>query len=122
MNDFVLIIGGTSGIGLETANYLFNKNYEVIVCGRRDFKSHQLKSLQVDIKSDQSVNDLYNKVQNNYGDIHGLVFSTGITTSPKSIENFDEKIWHDVFDTNVTGLLRVLKYFFPSLKKTKGKL
>ena len=122
MNNLVLIIGGTSGIGLETANYLFNQNYEVIVCGRRDFKSGQLNSLQVDIKSDQSVNDLYNKVQNNYGDIDGLVFSTGITTPPMSIENFDEKIWYDIIDTNVTGLLRVLKYFFPSLKKTRGKV
>ncbi len=122
MNNLVLIIGGTSGIGLETANYLFNKNYEVIVCGRRDFKSHQLNSLQVDIKSDQSVNDLYNEVQNNYGDLNGIVFSTGITTSPMSIENFDEKIWYDIIDTNVTGLLRVLKYFFPSLKETKGRV
>ena len=122
MNNLVLIIGGTSGIGLETANYLFNQNYEVIVCGRRDFKSGQLNSLQVDIKSDQSVNDLYNKVQNNYGDIDGLVFSTGITTPPMSIENFDEKIWYDIIDTNVTGLLRVLKYFFPSLKERKGRV
>ena len=25
MNDLVLIVGGTSGIGYETANYLLNK-------------------------------------------------------------------------------------------------
>jgi len=122
MNDLVLIVGGTSGIGLETGNYLLNKDYEVIVCGRRDIKSEKLNSIKVNVKSDQSVKDLYHEVQNNYGNISGLVFSAGITTSKKSIEDFDEKILYDIFDTNVTGLLRVLKYFFPSLKETKGKV
>ena len=36
-------------------------------------------------------------------------------------EKFNEKIWYDIVNTNVTGLLRILKYFYPSLKKTKGK-
>ena len=122
MNNLVLIIGGTSGIGLETANYLLKNDYKVIVCGRRDVKSTELISINADIKSDESIQDLYNKIQRKYGNINALVFSAGITTPKKSIEDFDEKIWHDVFDTNVTGLLRVLKYFFPSLKKTKGKV
>ena len=122
MNDLVLIIGGTSGIGLETANYLLKNDYKVIVCGRRDVKSTESISINADIKSDESIQDLYHKVQKKYGNINALVFSAGITTPKKSIEDFDEKIWHDVFDTNVTGLLRVLKYFFPSLKKTKGKV
>ena len=122
MNDLVLIIGGTSGIGLETANYLLNKDYEVIICGRREIKSKDLNSIRVNVKSDESVKALFEKVQNNYGDINGLVFSAGVTTPKKSIEVFDEKIWNDVFDTNVTGLLRVLKYFFPSLKETKGRV
>ena len=122
MNDFVLIIGGTSGIGFETANYLLKNDYKVIVCGRRDVKSTELISINADIKSDESIQDLYHEIQKKYGNINALVFSAGITTPKKSIEDFDEKIWHDVFDTNVTGLLRVLKYFFPSLKKTKGKV
>ena len=122
MNDLVLIIGGTSGIGLETANYLLNKNYKVIVCGRRYIEYEGLHSIKVNLKSDESVRKLFIKVQNNYGNINGLVFSAGITTSKKSVEDFDEKIWYDVFDTNVTGFLRALKYFFPSLKETKGRV
>ncbi|HIM82718.1 MAG TPA: SDR family oxidoreductase [Nitrososphaerales archaeon] len=122
MNDLVLIIGGTSGIGLETANYLLKNDYKVIICGRRDFKSTDLISVNVDIKSDESVRGLFNGIQKTYGNINGLVFSAGITSTKKSIENFNEKIWHNILDTNVTGLLRVLKYFFPSLKKTKGRV
>ena len=122
MNGLVLIIWGTSGIGLETANYLLNKDYEVIICGRREIKSKDLNSIRVNVKSDESVKELFKKVQNNFRDINSLVYSAGITSPKKSIVDFDEKIWHDVFDTNVTGLLRVLKYFFPSLKETKGSV
>ena len=122
MNGLVLIIGGTSGIGLETANYLLNKDYEVIICGRREIKSKDLNSIRVNVKSDESVKEIFKKVQNNFRDINSLVYSAGITSPKKSIVDFDEKIWHDVFDTNVTGLLRVLKYFFPSLKETKGSV
>jgi NAD(P)-dependent dehydrogenase (short-subunit alcohol dehydrogenase family) len=122
MNNFVLIVGGTSGIGLETANYLSENNYKVIICGRRNIEAKGIISINADIRSDESIQDLYHEIQRKYGNINALVFSAGITTPKKSIEDFDEKIWHDVFDTNVTGLLRVLKYFFPSLKKTKGKV
>jgi 3-oxoacyl-[acyl-carrier protein] reductase len=74
------------------------------------------------VNSDKSVKDLYNIVQKKFGEINSLVFAAGITTNKKHIEDFDEKIWNEVIDTNVTGLLRVLKHFFPSLMKTKGRI
>ena len=122
MNNLTLVIGGTSGIGLETANYLLNRNYDVIVCGRRKAKLNNLKLINVDIRSETSVKELYNKVKNNFGDINSLVFSAGITSLKTTVEEFDEKVFHNVFDTNVVGFLRVLKYFLPSLKKTMGKV
>jgi len=122
LNNLTLVIGGTSGIGLETANYLLNRNYDVIVCGRRKAKLNNLKLINVDIRSETSVKELYNKVKNNFGDINSLVFSAGITSLKTTVEEFDEKVFHNVFDTNVVGFLRVLKYFLPSLKKTMGKV
>jgi len=121
-NKLVLIIGGTSGIGLETAKYLKNQNYNVIVSGRRKLNNKDLITINADIQSIQSVKQLFTKVVTNYGQINALVFSAGITIPQKSIEDFDEKIFQEVIDTNVTGLLRLLKYFFPSLKTTKGKV
>ena len=122
MSNLVLIVGGTSGIGLETANYLSKKDYQVLICGRREVQCNDFISIKADLKSDRSINNLYADVKNNFGDINSLVFSAGITIPKKSIEDFDEKIWYNIIDTNVTGLLRVLKYFYPSLKKTKGKV
>ena len=79
------------------------KDYEVIICGRREIRSKDLNSIRVNVKSDESVKELFEKVRHNFGDINGLVFSAGITTPKKSIEDFNEKTYHDVFDTNVTG-------------------
>ena len=96
MSDLVLIIGGTSGIGLETANYLFGKGYKVVVSGRREFKSRSINFVKSDIKSDQSVIELYNKIKNNYGDVNAIVFSAGITSKKKSIKDFDESSFYDL--------------------------
>ena len=122
MNDLVLIVGGTSGIGLETAKYLSNRDYNIITCGRRKIKSEKIIYRNVDIKSDESVQSLSHDIKKEFGNINALVYSAGITSRKTSIENFNEKIWYDIVNTNVTGLLRILKYFYPSLKKTKGKV
>ena len=116
MNDLTLVVGGTSGIGLETANYLSRKDYKVIVCGRRKLKSDNFHSLETNLKSYRSIMDLCNNVASNFGDINSLVYSAGVTVPKKTIEEFEDSLWQEIMDINVTGLLRVLKYFYPSLQ------
>jgi|AACY02.8.fsa_nt_gi Short-chain dehydrogenase involved in D-alanine esterification of lipoteichoic acid and wall teichoic acid (D-alanine transfer protein) len=41
-NHLVLVVGGTSGIGLSTAKYLSDKGYQVIACGRRQVDSENI--------------------------------------------------------------------------------
>tara|TARA_Y100001970_G_scaffold15871_1_gene17863 strand:+ start:48126 stop:48836 length:711 start_codon:yes stop_codon:yes gene_type:complete len=122
MNNLVLIIGGTSGIGLETANYLLKKDYRVIVSGRKKIKLDKIHCQIVDINSDISVKKLHRDISKNFGDIEALVYCAGISSKKEQIENFDEKTWNNTINTNVTGFLRTIKYFFPSLKKTEGKV
>ena len=123
VNNVVLIVGGTSGIGLETANYLSSNNrYKVIVCGRRSIHSENFESIETNIRSTSAVKSLKENILSRYGDIYGLVYCAGITTKIKSIELFDETVWNDILDTNVTGFLRVIKNFYYSLKETTGKV
>ena len=123
MRDVVLIVGGTTGIGLETAKYLSDNNrWKVIVCGRKSVNSSNFNSIKTDIRSKDAVQSLYDEVQNTYGDIHGLIYCAGITTEIKPIEQFDELCWNNIINTNVTGLLRVLKNFHQSLKATVGRV
>tara|TARA_Y100000591_G_scaffold331068_1_gene363847 strand:- start:2047 stop:2766 length:720 start_codon:yes stop_codon:yes gene_type:complete len=122
IKNYTLIIGGTSGLGLEIAQLLTKRGYNVIICGRRDCKYENLNVLKVDIQSDKSVEGLFHTVQNDYGCVSGIVFSAGITTQKKDIEQFDENIFHNIINTNVTGLLRILKYFSPNLRKVRGRI
>lgn len=118
----VVIVGGTSGIGLATAHYLKNKGYEIIVAGRRSLSLEGIKTFKVDIRSEKSIKELFSVLLTNFSDINALIFAAGITTPPKSIENFDKFLWNDIVATNVTGALLTLKYSYAVLKKNRGRV
>ena len=99
-----------------------NKGYEVIVTGRRPLTLEKIKTFKVDIRSEKSVKNLFDVLQTNYNDINALVFSAGITTPSKNIENFDTTLWNDIIATNVTGALLTLKHAYATLKKNKGRV
>ena len=121
MNNVSLIIGGTSGIGLDTAKYLLKKKYEVVVIGRRKIRLDLINSYQVDVRSENSIKSFSDKIASKLN-ITNLIYSAGVTSSKNSILNFSEKVFNDIMNTNVIGLLRVLKIFYPQIKKNKGKI
>ena len=117
----VVIIGGTSGIGLVTAQYLKNKGYELIVAGRRSTDIERIETFKVDICSEESVAELFNVSLKHYDDINALVYSAGIAAPQRKIENFDKDLWDNIIATNVTGALLTLKYSFNVLKRNRGR-
>ena len=74
MNDLVLIIGGTSGIGRATADYLLKKDYQIIVSGRKKIKSDEINCKIADVNSDVSMKELYHDIKKDFGNIDALVY------------------------------------------------
>jgi NAD(P)-dependent dehydrogenase (short-subunit alcohol dehydrogenase family) len=114
-NNNYIIIGGTSGIGLATADYLRDLGENVLVGSRHINEESPHDYFQVDVTSIKSINLFFIYIKQKLKTVNGLVYSVGITTQKKSIEEFDEDVWKRLIDVNVTGLLRVLKVFYPLL-------
>ena len=49
-----IIIGGTSGIGLETANYFHDQKKEILIGGRNKPKDTQINYKYVDVTDEES--------------------------------------------------------------------
>ena len=55
----IVVIGGTSGIGLETALHLKSLGYEVIIGGRKDPGNSLLKFCSLDITDEKQVQTFF---------------------------------------------------------------
>ena len=121
INNYI-IVGGTSGIGLATADYLRDIGNNVIVGSRHERKEIAHDFIPVDVTSIKSVNAFFREIKNRGESVDGLVYSVGKTTNRKPINEFDEDIWKQIVEVNVTGFLRMLKVFCPLLKHCSSKV
>jgi NAD(P)-dependent dehydrogenase (short-subunit alcohol dehydrogenase family) len=116
-----IIIGGTSGIGLETARFLRKKGYDVIVGSRNQRKDEMGFNFEpIDVSNESSIEQFFRSIA--FKHIDSLVYSAGITTNQKRIQDFDAEEYRKVHNVNLLGVILTLKYAFPLLKKAKGKV
>lgn len=114
----IVIIGGTSGIGLETANYFHLQKKEILIGGRNKPKGILLNYKYLDVTDEESIKSFFEDIS----EIEGLVYSAGITTKKKNIVEFNPSTWEEIIKVNVTGALLSLKYAYNKLVKAKGKV
>jgi len=121
-NKIVLIIGGSSGLGLSIAKGFAGERAKVIIAGRtqkkldiasKDFKKSGL-SLQgtyiVDVACKKSVEDLRAFITHDMKKIDIVICAAGIHLKTKSLEMSDEE-WCEIINTNLTGTYYVNNVF-----------
>lgn len=124
-NDVIVVVGGSSGIGLATSQYLHKEKYITIVSSRKLVNSRINKTeyhKNIDVLKEESVKNCIESIGKRFNRINGLVYSVGISVEPKSIKDFDKEIWDRVLNTNVVGMLYCCKYAFPFLRKSRGRV
>jgi len=114
----IIIIGGTSGIGLETGKYLKSKGHKILIGGRNRPKHKNLTYKYIDVSNEFSIKNFFKGIKK----IDGLIYAVGITSPKKSIKKFDPKIFENIIKVNVTGALLILKYSYEKLTKSKAKI
>jgi len=120
-NKTAVVIGGTSGIGLEIAKGLATAGADVVATGRRadlvrsaanEIKAMGRRSLDVvcDVTDEASLKNLLQATSGGLGKVHILVNSAGRTKKTPSLEVVTDE-WNSILETNLTGTLRACQVF-----------
>ena len=111
MNKNAIIIGGTSGIGLDTARYLSDNGYDVLIGGRTPVINETgIIYSQIDVTSESSIEKFFSSLP--FKHIDSIIYSAGTTTGKKDIRNFDVNEYQKVHNVNLLGAILTLKYSY----------
>lgn len=131
-NHLALITGGAQGIGKAIALHLARQRYSVVVADSdreavKEMKAwqklYEVHALHSDISDEQSVAELYEYIQKNFGWLDGLVNNAGVAEHLNDpIETLDLEEWNRKIDTNLTGMFLCAKHGAKLLKNTKGSM
>lgn len=111
MKKKILIIGGTSGIGLELARSL-NATHELTVASRHSGPLAELgiRHISLDVLEDILDSDIFPE------SLDGLVYAPG-SINLKPFKMLSEDAFRQDLEVNFMGLIRVLKAVMPRFSK-----
>jgi len=110
-----VVTGGGSGIGLATARLLESQGARVGVLDVSP--GEEFLALEADVTDDASVRLAITTAAEQLGGIDILVNNAGIGAIGTVADNPDEQ-WHQVFDVNVVGIVRVSRAALPYLRRS----
>jgi 2-keto-3-deoxy-L-fuconate dehydrogenase len=108
-----VVTGGGSGIGLATARLLAERGAKVAVLDLKP--GDEFPGLSADVTDDASVRLAIDTAAERLGGIDILVNNAGIGAAGTVADNPDDE-WHQVFDVNVVGIVRVTRAALPYLR------
>ena len=108
----VVITGGSSGIGLQTARAFVESGDEVVICGRDAEKLRaareelgSVETYSLDVTEQGAVEAFFDEV----GPVDVLVANAGICRQARLDDENSDEVWHQSFDVNVHGVYYCLK-------------
>jgi NAD(P)-dependent dehydrogenase (short-subunit alcohol dehydrogenase family) len=125
----VLITGGTDGLGRAAALLLAEKGFRVFAAGRSASKraeidqiarekSLPLESIEMDVCSDQSVQNAVAKVFQKAGGIDVLINNAGVGYM-SVVEELKLEDLQKQYDTNIFGVIRVTQAILPHMRQRR---
>jgi NAD(P)-dependent dehydrogenase (short-subunit alcohol dehydrogenase family) len=113
----VVVLGGTSGIGRETALAFFHAGANVIAAGLRTEESlpPQVRTEVLDIGNAAALDSLFDGV----GELHALVNAVGVI---RRDDEYKLDVFASVIDVNLTGTMRACMAARPKLLVGRGSI
>ena len=106
----VLVTGGSSGIGLETAKQLVLAGAQVAVCGRNEVRLHAAAKesgafpIKADVSSEDDVKRMVEAVVKQFGDYNVLINNAAFGHFAPLVE-LDAARFNELLATNVAGAM-----------------
>ena len=127
-DNTILITGGTSGIGLELATQLLKLGNTVIVTGRDQAKLDQIKAklpnihaLQSDVSDPEAIVVLYERITKDFPNLNVIINNAGMMRKINLHDQNDDLVsLTREIETNLLGLIWMVKQFLPHLKTQKS--
>ncbi len=129
-----LITGGSKGIGKAIVEkfyksgakvaFTYNNNQtsaEKMICtlGNNDSR---IKCYKLDVRNYDDIEQLISKIEEDMGEIYGLVNNAGITKD-KAFLRMQRQDWNDVINTNLNGVFNMTKAFGnKAIRRGRGKI
>lgn len=116
MNTVVIITGGSSGIGLETAKFLAKQGCSIYEFSRREADFDFMRHIRADISDEAQVRAAVEQVIADAGRIDVLINNAGfgISGAFECTETADAK---KLMDVNLFGMSNTIKAVLPQMRK-----
>jgi NAD(P)-dependent dehydrogenase (short-subunit alcohol dehydrogenase family) len=113
MEKNILLIGGSTGIGLEIANQLVKENNVIVASRNKGELNDDIKHLEFDVLKDNIEDlDLPEK-------IHGLVYCPG-SINLRPFKMLKHKDFEEEMNLNFLSLIKVVQGVMPKLKEAEN--
>ena len=124
-----IITGGTSGIGLATAKIFLANDFNCALIGRSPARFEKVKSelggrvefIAADVRKVEDCDKIISRTAEKFGGVDVLINCAGIYHEG-AITSTDEKIFDDIFSTNVKGTFFTTRAAVDALIKTHGAI
>ena len=124
----IIITGGTSGIGLNIANFFYKKNYNVAIAGqfnksvfnqlKKMFDSEKILILNLDLIKKKNIIKFVRLAKKKFKKVDILVNCAGIQhVAP--ICKFSDKMWDYIISINLNTPFKMIKEVLPIMRKNK---
>ena len=115
-----IVVGGSSGIGRETALKLSAKGYRVYNISRTPFKGERVRTLTADAAQEGEIEKAIRGVGEELGGLDLLVYSAGFSMSAP-VEYAKSGDYRYLFEVNYFGAIEGIRAAAPFLKKNGGR-